>query len=195
MEPVANCSMVIWTCVTCVATWFQKNLTEDQLNERAGVSSDLIDMVDSGLDILNRIITGNEMWCYLYDPQTKWQSLYWKCPTLPKKQTSCAHRSKSKVMLEVFFKQCIPLGHTVNKTMYRNILCCLRDTIHWKHLELSHAGNWVLRHNSLPTHRSDLIYEYLSKHDITMLSQPPYSSNLAHADYYLYLRLKEILNP
>jgi hypothetical protein len=38
-----------------------KNLTEDQLNERAAVSSDLIDMVDCGLDILNRIITGDGM--------------------------------------------------------------------------------------------------------------------------------------
>jgi hypothetical protein len=29
-----------------------KNLTEDQLNERATISGDLMDMVDSGLDIL-----------------------------------------------------------------------------------------------------------------------------------------------
>ena len=46
----------------------QKNLTQDQLNDRAAVSGDLIDMVVCGLDILNRIITGDEMWCYLYDP-------------------------------------------------------------------------------------------------------------------------------
>ena len=53
-----------------------KTLTKDQLNERATISDDLMDVVDSGLDILNRIITGDEMWCYLYDPQTKWQSSY-----------------------------------------------------------------------------------------------------------------------
>jgi len=53
-----------------------KNLTGDQLNERATISGDLINMVDSGLDILKRIITGDEMWCYFYDPQTKWQSSY-----------------------------------------------------------------------------------------------------------------------
>lgn len=97
-------------------------------------------------------------------------------------------------MLEVFFKQYIPLGHTVSKTVYRDILCCIRDTIHWKHLELWQAGIWVLHHNILPTHRSDLIYEYLSKHDVTMPSQPPYSPDLAHTDYYLYLQLKEILS-
>ena len=81
--------------------------------------------------------------------------------------------------------------------MYRDILCCLRDTIHWKHLELWQAGNWVLHHNSLPTHWSDLIYEYLSKHDVTVLSQPPYSPDLAQTSYYLYQlyqRLKEILS-
>lgn len=53
-----------------------KNLTEDQSNERTTIGGDLMDMMNSGLDILNRIITGDEMWCYLYDPQTKWQASY-----------------------------------------------------------------------------------------------------------------------
>lgn len=48
-----------------------KNRTEDELNETAAISGDVISMADSELKMLDRIITGNEMWCYLQDPQTR----------------------------------------------------------------------------------------------------------------------------
>jgi hypothetical protein len=125
---------------------FRQNLTKNQPNERAVISGDLINMVYTDPIIPNRIITGNETWCYLYDSQTKWKIIL-KSPPLPKKQTFCTDRSKGKVMLDVFFnskdtvhQEHIPDGHTVNTPMY--ILC--RDTIHWKHQELWRAGNQVL---------------------------------------------------
>jgi hypothetical protein len=90
-------------------------------------------MADSELKMLDRIITGDEKCCYLYDPQTRQQSSYWKFLTSPKQQTFCADSSKGKVMLKVFFDsksivyhEFIPQGHTVNKTMYRDILHCLK---------------------------------------------------------------------
>jgi hypothetical protein len=132
------------------------------------------------------------MWCYLYDPQTKWQSSYLKVPDFAKEADFLCSQIKGQGDVGSLLQ--IVLGHTVSKTLYTDILCCLRDTIHWKHLELWQAGNWVLHHNSLPTHRSDLIYKYMSKHDVTMLSQPPNSPSLAHTDCYLYLRLKGFLN-
>jgi hypothetical protein len=113
-----------------------KSVTRDQLNEISAICDGFINMVDSNPDILNRMI----MWCYLFNPQTKWQLLYWKLLNSPLKQTFAPDRSKSKVMLEGFcdskgivHQEGIPQGHTVNKIMYRDILhclkrCCLSET-------------------------------------------------------------------
>jgi hypothetical protein len=48
-----------------------KTRAEEEVNERAINSGDVNSMVDSELKMLDRIITGDEMWCYLYDPQTR----------------------------------------------------------------------------------------------------------------------------
>jgi len=51
-----------------------KNRTEDELNETAAIRGDVISMADSELKMLDRIITGDEIWCYIYDPQTRQHS-------------------------------------------------------------------------------------------------------------------------
>jgi hypothetical protein len=102
-------------------------------------------------------------------------------------------------MLEVFYesknivyREFIPQGHTVNKTMYRDIPRCLWDAIRWKHLELRWAGKWVLHHNNAPAHQSPLVNEYLAQ-DITVLLQLPHSSDLVPANHYPFSQLRELL--
>jgi hypothetical protein len=52
---------------------------------------------------LNRIITTDEAWCFLYDLQLKQHSTIWKSPTLPRKKKLQQDRSKGKAMLELVF--------------------------------------------------------------------------------------------
>jgi len=42
-----------------------KNRAEEEVNERAIISGDVNSMADSELKMLDRIITGDKMWCYL----------------------------------------------------------------------------------------------------------------------------------
>jgi hypothetical protein len=42
------------------------------------ISSDLIDLADKDNKFLDRVITGDATWCFLYDPKTKQQSSEWK---------------------------------------------------------------------------------------------------------------------
>jgi hypothetical protein len=51
----------------------------------------------------NKIITGNEAWCFQYDPENKWQSLQWKqlMSTWPKEARML--KSQMKKMLITFF--------------------------------------------------------------------------------------------
>jgi hypothetical protein len=58
----------------------------------------LIKSVDKDGKLLNRIVTKDETWCFLYDPQIKQQSATWKFPSLPRKKKPRQDRSKGKVM-------------------------------------------------------------------------------------------------
>lgn len=39
------------------------------------ISGDFINMADRDNKYLNNTVTGDETWCFLYDPQTKWKIL------------------------------------------------------------------------------------------------------------------------
>jgi DUF1009 family protein len=48
-------------------------LTQDQRDDRMSICGDLIGSVDKDGALLKRIITGDETWCFLYDPKLKRQ--------------------------------------------------------------------------------------------------------------------------
>ena len=49
------------------------------------------------------------------------------------------------------------------------------------------SNNWMLHHDNAPVHRSSLVSDFLENHDTVTVPQPPYSSDLAPADYFLFL--------
>ena len=52
------------------------------------------------------------------------------------------------------------------------------------------TGDWQLHHNNVPTHSSHLLQSFLVKHQITQVTQAPYSPDLAPCDFYLFPKLK-----
>jgi len=56
-------------------------------------------MVDADKNIFNKIITGDETWCFAYDPETKWQSSEWVGKTSPWPKKLEFQRSRIKTML------------------------------------------------------------------------------------------------
>jgi hypothetical protein len=53
---------------------------QHQRDDRMSICSDLIDSADKDGPFLSQIITGDETWYILYDPQLKRQSANWKSP-------------------------------------------------------------------------------------------------------------------
>ena len=49
-------------------------LTQDQRDDRLAICGDMISSSDDDLTFLNRIITGDKRWCFVYDSQLKRQS-------------------------------------------------------------------------------------------------------------------------
>jgi hypothetical protein len=73
----------------------------------------------------------------------------------------------------------------VNKEIRR-----LGDVVRKKVAEKSRTNSWFLLHENAPVHRSVLVMHFLAKNNVTTLKYPPYSPDLAPADFHLLPRLK-----
>ena len=125
-----------------------------------------------------------------YDPETKRQSSQWKHPESPRPKKARQVRSKIKVMLTVFFDirgivhhEYALEGQTVTKEYYQDVLRRLRDAVRRKRPDMWTAENWQLHHANAPAHSSQLIQDFLAKHGIPTVRQPPYSPDMAPCDF------------
>ena len=55
------------------------------------------------------------------------------------------------------------------------------------------TGDWQLHHDNMPTRASCLMQSFLAKHQITQVTQRPYSPGLAPCDFWLSSKLKSPL--
>ncbi|GFX97186.1 histone-lysine N-methyltransferase SETMAR [Trichonephila clavipes] len=153
------------------AKFIPKLLSDQQKNLRLEIAQDNLEMINSDENFLKKIITGDETWVYGYDPETKQQSSQWKFPSEPWPKN--ARQSQ-----------------TINKEYYVEVLKRLRNAIRRKRPQLWESGDWLLHHDNAPAHTSNLVQQYLSKHSIAQLRQPPYSPDIAPCDFWLFPRLK-----
>jgi hypothetical protein len=71
-------------------------------------------MADADKIFVNKIITGDETWCFAYNPETKRQSSAWVGETSPQPKKLTFQRSRNKTMLIIFFDS----QGTVHKDSY-----------------------------------------------------------------------------
>ena len=79
-------------------------LTQDQINTRLSLSQELKNQIESDPNFLSEIITGDEVWCYGYDPETKQASSQWKTSTSPRPKKS--KTSEFKCVDQCFSRCC-----------------------------------------------------------------------------------------
>ena len=63
----------------------------------------------------------------------------------------------------------------------------------FRSLQLWATGDWWLHHDNAPAHASHLVRSFYVKHQITQVTQPPYSPNLVPCDFWLFPKLKSPL--
>jgi len=110
-------------------------LTHDQKQRRLHISSDLL----RDAETFGRVITGDETWCFQYDPETKRQSTQWKTQNSPRPKKARMSRSQVKTMLVCFFDhkgvvhyEFIAQGQMVNQQCYLEVLTRLRESVRRK---------------------------------------------------------------
>lgn len=197
----------IWEIITSnlgmkrvCAKFIPKLLSEEQKNYRVEIARDNLEMVENDNNLLDKVITGDESWVYAYDPETKQQSSQWKHVSSPRPKKARQSRSQIKSMLIVFFyhegvvhHEYAPKGQTINKEYYVEILKRLRDAVRRKRPHLWSSGDWLLHHDNAPAHKSNLVQQFLAKHKISQLRQPPYSPDIAPCDFWLFPVMKKPL--
>jgi len=87
----------------------------------------------------------------------------------------------------------VPRGETVNKEFYLKVMKRLREAVRRKRPEAWTNKTWMLHHDNAPAHASLLIREFLAKQETIVVPQPPYSPDLAPADFFLFPKLKSTL--
>jgi len=109
-------------------------------------------------------------------------------------------KSNVKTVLIAFFDidrlvhyEYVPRGRTVNKEFYKTVLQRLRDALRRHRPEKWRSGNWILRRDNAPAHRAVTKNEFVAKHNIPSLPQPPYSPDPAPCDFSLFPQLKKIM--
>ena len=65
-----------------------------------------------------------------------------------------------------------------------------RKTFRRKKPALFKSGQWHFHEDNAPVHNSILVTDYLTKMGIKALPQPPYSSDVAPCDFWLFPKLR-----
>ena len=110
-------------------------LTHDQKKRRLHIPSDIL----RNAVMFDMVITGDEMWCFQYDPETKRQSMQWKTQNSPRAKKSRLSRSQVKTKLVCFFDhkgivhyEFTAQGQTVNYQCYLEVLTRLWESVRRK---------------------------------------------------------------
>ena len=110
--------------------------SDEQKECRKELCLELSQCIENEPDLLNLIITCDETWIFMYDLETKRQSMQWKSTSSPRPKKACMSHLKFKAMLIVFFDiqgilmiERVPSGQTVNQQYYTEVLTKLREHV------------------------------------------------------------------
>ena len=150
-------------------------------------------IINGDKNFLGKVITGDESWCFAYDPETKRQSPEWVGKHSPRPKKLCFQKSKLKTMLTLFFdsqgivhKEFVQQGCTVNAEYYKGVLDRLISRIRRVRPALYRTRDFFLLHDNAPAHSAAKIRKFLTQTQVATLNHPPYSPDLSPPNYFLF---------
>jgi hypothetical protein len=126
-------------------------------------------MADADKIFFNKIIMGDEIWCFAYDLETKRQSSEWVGETSAQLKKLKFQTSRIKTMLIIFFhsqgvvhKEFIPEGKTVNAEFYKGVMDRLLKHIQQAHPAKLCSRDFFLVHDNAPAHKAASVCQFLT---------------------------------
>lgn len=180
------------------ARWVPKLLSEEQKTERVRCAQAFKKLLfPFGKSGLNKIITMDETLVSFYTPETKRQSMQWlpKGSPAPIKAKVSASRTKQMVLSffdndGVIYQNYVPRGQTVNAEYFITIVSNFLKQLRIKRPEKCKDNDWFLHMDNAPCHKAKATMEFMLKRGIKLIEHPPYSPDLAPADFFFFPKLK-----
>ncbi len=174
------------------ARWVPKLLSPEQKEERVRICTEFVAAVDhSSMAMLDQIITIDETMVSYHTPQTKRQSKQWIEKGKPGPIKAKVHASQTKQMFLAFFDSkglvythIVPKGTAINANYILVVLGKFMVHLRKKRPEMT-KGNWFFHWDNVPVHTAASVKNWLAAKGIQLLPHPPYSPDLAPADFLL----------
>jgi histone-lysine N-methyltransferase SETMAR len=162
------------------AKWVPKCLTSEQKQARVQTSTAVLAHFSDTPDFLARLVTEDETWLHIYDPETKEQSKEWRHSGSPRPKKFRAQKSAKKVMASVFWDKdgillvdYLPQGCSITGEYYANLLDQLHEAIKRKRRGKLTKGIFFLQDNA-PSHKSQVVTAKLNTLRYQLVVHPPY---------------------
>ena len=179
------------------ARWVPKLLSPEQKQLRVDLSDDFLKLLRRrSAALLNNIVTMDESAVSFHTPETKRQSKQWTKKGQPGPIKAKVHASRTKQMVLVFFDAAgviytnyVPRGETVNAEYIKKALARFLVIFRQKRPIIS-SQEWFLHWDNAPVHTAATVQEFLAAKEVKTIPHPPYSPDLAPADFFLFPRIK-----
>ena len=182
------------------ARWVPKLLSDEQKKERVQRCEEFLKLVRRrSKAVLSNIVTMDESAVSFHTPETKQQSKQWLKKGQPGPIKARVHASRQKQMLLAYFDakgviytDYVPRGKTVNS---KYIIESLRRflKIFKQKRKTTASQEWFLHWDNAPVHSAAIVQEFLAARSIKTIAHPPYSPDLAPADFFLFPKVKNDL--
>ena len=181
------------------ARWVPRLLSDDQKATRAEFSRDFCRHAPADAMFLDRVITLDELAVSFHTPETKEQSKQRLPKGTPGPINARVHASRKKQMVMAFFNKQgsiyvhhVSFGSKVNVDYIVEVMGNFLKVLKRIRPELVENG-WILHWDNAPVHTAKKTLEFLDAKGIQMLGHPPYSPDLATADFWLFPTIKSAL--
>jgi hypothetical protein len=137
---------------------------------------------------INKIITGDETWCFACYPEAKRQSSEWDGETFPRPKKPKFQTSRIKTMLIIFFdsqgvvhQEFVPEGKKVNAEFYKGVMDRLLERIQRVRPAAFCSRDVFLLRDNAPTRKAASVCQYLTPKKSYIPLSPPVLSRFIPA--------------
>ncbi len=175
------------------ASWVPKLLTEEMKTERVRTSKLFLAMVRRhSMSLLDNIVTMDKSAVSFHTPETKQQSMQWLPKGQPGPVKAKVHATRTKQMVLAFlnskgliYTNYVPKGTTVSANYIVEALGTFLKILRKKRPQMV-AGDWLFHWDNAPVHTAAKVTDFMEARGIKLIEHPPYSPDLAPADYFLF---------
>ncbi len=151
-------------------------------------------------DLLEHVITTDESWFSVFEPDTKQDSCIWTNKGGERPRKALHSHSTKKTMVVLFFDtagvvhlEFMPRGETVDTDTWIAILGRLKESIRRKRPIMWRGGfngnkdrDFLLHMDNAPSHVSIRSLAFYGENGFELLSHPAYSPDLAPCDFWAF---------